>query len=298
MARLRARIVQHVDTDRERNGAPRSYVRRDTELGSWEVAERRPAPDLRGLVSSCRAYAQQRPGPSSHRTLPQPGAPLVISLGARHVIRDRAGRAITRGSFVAGPHDRDVVVEADGFVGLQADLTPLGAFLLVGGGLRELTDQIVELEDILGAADARRLLDDLACEPDPHRRTARLEAALRARLATAPTACPKVTWALDRIERTGGAVPVGVLATELGWSPRHLTRRFTEQVGLPPKRFARVVRFHRAATLLERPDGPGLAEIAQLTGYYDQAHLSNEVRELCGRTPAELRARVISAPPA
>jgi AraC-like DNA-binding protein len=290
--------VQHVEDDRERSRAPRSYIRRDTELGSWEVAERPPAADLRGLVSTCRAYAQQRPVPSSHRTMPMPGVPLVISLGGPHVIRDRAGRVVTRGSFVAGPHERDVVVEADGFVGLQADLTPLGALRLVGGGLHELADEVVELEDILGVADARRLVDDLACEPDPHRRTARLEAALRARLATAPRPCPKVAWALERISRTSGSVPVGLLAGELGWSTRHLTRRFREQVGLPPKRFARVVRFHRAATLLERPDGPGLAEIAQLAGYYDQAHLTNEVRELCGRTPAELRARVVSAAPA
>jgi AraC-like DNA-binding protein len=262
------------------------------------VAERPPAPDLRGLVSSCRAYAQQRPAPSSHRTLPQPGLPLVISLASHHVIRDRTGRAVTRGSFVAGPHDRDVVVEADAFVGLQADLTPLGALRLVGGGLHELTHHVVELEDVLGVAPVERLVDDLGCEPDPLRRTARLEAALRERLAAGPTPCPKVAWALGRIEATSGAVPVGALATELGWSTRHLTRRFREQVGLGPKRFARVVRFHRAAALLERPDGPGLAEVAQLAGYFDQAHLTNEVRELCGRTPAEVRARVLTAPPA
>ncbi|QBI21048.1 AraC family transcriptional regulator [Egibacter rhizosphaerae] len=91
-------------------------------------------------------------------------------------------------------------------------------------------------------------------------------------------------------------MPVGELAAELGWSGRHLTRRFRQHVGLPPKRFARLVRFRRALALLEQADGPSPAEVALLAGYYDQAHLANEVRAMGGRTPAEIRGSVTIDP--
>jgi len=76
----------------------------------------------------------------------------------------------------------------------------------------------------------------------------------------------------------------------VGWSRRHLLGRFREHTGLPPKVFARILRFQRAAALMTRPGGPSLCEIALDCGYYDQAHLNRDFREFSGRTPTELMA--------
>jgi AraC-like DNA-binding protein len=60
---------------------------------------------------------------------------------------------------------------------------------------------------------------------------------------------------------------------------------FREEVGLPPKTIARLLRFERArelAALAEQPDWP---RIALASGYYDQSHLINEFRRVTGRTP-------------
>jgi AraC-like DNA-binding protein len=47
-----------------------------------------------------------------------------------------------------------------------------------------------------------------------------------------------------------------------------------------------VVRFERACTMLERPPPrPGLAEVAAACGYFDQAHMSREWRQLAGCSP-------------
>lgn len=79
---------------------------------------------------------------------------------------------------------------------------------------------------------------------------------------------------------------VAGIAADVGWSRKHLTNRFREQAGLPPKVMARVLRFRRAVDLLGR--GTGLAEAAFASGYYDQAHLNREFRALSGWTPTEL----------
>ena len=88
-------------------------------------------------------------------------------------------------------------------------------------------------------------------------------------------------------ERVGPGAPLrlGLLAAELGVSERHLRRTFTEQVGLAPKQFARIMRLHRAL----RAEGDWSTR-ARLAGYYDQAHLIGEFRALLGITP-EAHAR-------
>jgi AraC-like DNA-binding protein len=82
---------------------------------------------------------------------------------------------------------------------------------------------------------------------------------------------------------------VAELAREVGWSRRHFSERFAREVGLSPKQAARVVRFGRVTAVLRRLGGSGrpggLAEVAQLCGYFDQAHLTNEFRALAGCTP-------------
>ncbi len=57
---------------------------------------------------------------------------------------------------------------------------------------------------------------------------------------------------------------------------------------------ARLVRFQRAAHLLQQPGHRSLVSIALSCGYYDQAHFNREFRELAACTPtvylAQLRA--------
>lgn len=84
---------------------------------------------------------------------------------------------------------------------------------------------------------------------------------------------------------------VGDLADELGWSRRHLVARFREQVGLPPKVLARVLRFQRSLRLRGADGRPRpWAEVALACGYYDQAHLNRDFRQFAGCTPTELLA--------
>jgi len=89
---------------------------------------------------------------------------------------------------------------------------------------------------------------------------------------------------------------VADLAAETGWSRTRLASRFSEQVGISPKRFALVVRFEGARRLLTQGSS-SLAEIAARAGYYDQAHLSRDISALAGCTPAELAGELASDGP-
>lgn len=81
-----------------------------------------------------------------------------------------------------------------------------------------------------------------------------------------------------------GESRVEAVATRLGVTARHLRRAFTEAVGVGPKEFARSARLRRA--LSHTTTSPDWGRIARDAGYYDQAHLVGEFRELMGVTPA------------
>jgi transcriptional regulator GlxA family with amidase domain len=83
-------------------------------------------------------------------------------------------------------------------------------------------------------------------------------------------------------------VRVADIAKGAGFSQRRLIELFTADVGLTPKRFGRVLRFHRA-TALARSAALDWTRVAHECGYYDQAHLIHDFRELAEMTPSDLK---------
>jgi AraC-like DNA-binding protein len=76
------------------------------------------------------------------------------------------------------------------------------------------------------------------------------------------------------------------LAAGLDVSVRHLSRAFTANLGVSPKRFARLARFQRI--LAQCRSGRSWSEIAYVCGLTDQAHLVKEFQDIVGETPTQL----------
>lgn len=255
-----------------------------------------PHPALVRYVLGYSGYREFSSAPLRRRQPPWGGCVLILSFGPPIRLYGPAGPTVPA-SFFAGMHDATVITEFTGAQhGVQVDLTPLGAFTLLGRPMSDLanrTPRIDELDDPELAAMPERLADDGGW-PE---RFARVDAALLGRLDAARTRPdPEVVWAWAQLVRTAGGVGVQALADGTGWSRRHLLDRFRMQVGLAPKATARVLRFQRAARLLVPPSaggGPGvpvprrLADVAATCGYADHAHLVREFRALAGCTPSE-----------
>jgi AraC-like DNA-binding protein len=68
-------------------------------------------------------------------------------------------------------------------------------------------------------------------------------------------------------------------------SARQFQRRFSDQVGMPPKFYARTIRFdHSLRAHRDDPSRPW-TDIVQQAGYFDQAHFTRECRALAGLPP-------------
>lgn len=271
-------------------------TRHTSELGEWEAVHRAPDPRLAPYVTRLSGWAEHTTF-SRRREVPHAGCVLIVNIENRlNVSASGSGHCLNSfHSFFAGLHGGYVVTESNGAGGgIQVDFTPIGAYLFLGIPAHEIADRVVHLEDVLGP-DGSRLTAQLEDTPDWATRFDIVEALVLRRLALAPQADESIAWAWSRIEKSQGLVSISKLSERLGWTPRRLIEGFRQEIGLPPKQMARIVRFSRAVNMLSPDEAPALAEIAATCGYYDQAHLSREFREFAGSTPTQYFDRLMPA---
>jgi len=212
-------------------------------------------------------------GPDLEYTEREPGrdlAPWVQSFWRLRCIRATSLRVlpdgcmdIINGDVVGSLSDALVADMQPGEEAIGVRLRP-GAFTaLYGVPADELTDVRVPLADVVRA---RPLLDAArdADRPDP--------------LAAVAMATPDITG----------------LAKDSGYSARHLRRRVLAASGHSPRKLARIGRMQ---ALLAAGRGESWARTAVQFGYYDEAHMINDVRALADATPQMLLAeRAAPAP--
>jgi AraC family transcriptional regulator len=135
-----------------------------------------------------------------------------------------------------------------GLASIEAVTTALGHHLVREAGVEE--PRPVRIHGGLSAAAKRRVLE-------------LINAALDARLT------------------------VETLAREVGLSPAHFARAFKETLGRAPHQYLLALRLERARRLIETSNA-GLSDIAQRTGFADQAHLTRLFKRAFGTTPGAL----------
>jgi len=265
----------------------------DTELGRWTHTEWRPSTgdaiawavervwDFEGMAT----HPQERVFPSGH-------IELIVQLDDRYLDVLPDGVRPTPVTCVTGIQSRPMVVRAPRrpVRVLAVRLHPCGAWAMLGHPLHELADRTADLDDLLGRA-AAELADRCGCAASGIERVRLTVAWLRRRFlgGAAFPADPAALWVARRITDSAGRESIAALRDETGLSDGRLLALFRQQVGVTPKRLARIHRFHHAIGLLTGSGAP-LARTATEAGYYDQSHMNAEFRELAGLTPRELLA--------
>ncbi|MEU4472988.1 helix-turn-helix domain-containing protein [Micromonospora sp. NPDC023888] len=289
-----------------------------------------PEVSLRPFVDQYVGYREQADLPLVRRESAGVFVVLILGWGAPLDVTDprSAERGASRvDSFVAGTFDGWCTTRTTGVgEGVELLLAPLTARRLLGLPLSELTNRAVGVGQLPGRW-LDRLRGQLAEAATWPERFALLDRVLAGRLAASPPVDARLDWAWRWLVASGGQESVGVLADELGWSRRHLASRFRQEIGLPPKMVARLLRFQQACAALTDvgpnavigpdvgppasagrsaagadPSDPGgvaspgrgqavdWAAVAARCGYYDQSHLIRDFHQFAGATPAALLA--------
>lgn len=266
----------------------------DSDLGCWIATEWRPARDhpLSWVVERVWDFDGWTTYPRE-RVFPNGIVELIIQLDDRYHDVHGTARRLTPATCITGIQTGPMVVEAPPrrcrVVGVR--FQPLGAWAVLEHPLSELTNVTAELQAVVGSA-----ADELAARcHDAENPACRVRHAVswlcdRFRRSTSvPRLSAAVQHAAESIAGARGPVRIGPLRAQVGLNAAQLAATFREQIGVTPKRFARIHRFSRALAMLH--DGsPSLSQIALRAGYYDQPHMNAEFRTFAGLTPRQLLA--------
>lgn len=222
------------------------------------------------------------------RIIPNGQAHLMVNLAEDQFKTYRTARLERMckhsGTVVAGPHAKSAVIDTRAQRWLAAiEFRHGGASRFFSMPMTEISNQIVQLEDVWrsdGALLRERLLD----AGTPALKFRVLEEVLleHFRLEFDPAIQDAITALRD-------GVSVSQVVVRLGFSPRTLERRFSSQVGLTPKRFARVHRLQRVLGVVRSLANPDWCALAAEHGYTDQAHLIHDFHDLADITPSEYK---------
>jgi AraC-like DNA-binding protein len=272
-------------------------VRSGPDESFWEWWERTPSPSLAGLVAGSWAGDAEQ-AIARHRTLPNGELMLLFHLGPGQRLTERDGapcEELVSGAILAGLQERPSTMETferhTRVAGLR--LLPVGAWLLLGGlPQSELVGRILDAEAVLGGgAGLEALRQQMGEARDLGMALELLEAWLEARLTTSRAPAPIAQTAEGLLRAAGGTLRIDALADATSLSTRRLRSVFQREVGVPPKRLARILRFRGALERLATAPAIDLMQLALECGYYDQAHLYRDFRDLADMTPLDYLTR-------
>ena len=260
----------------------------------FQLAFHAPAPDLRGLVElhHCGLRDPASVGRHHIERLPELGGFITYTKELVRLSHRSPELTLRTRLLLWGPsvHTREAISGATHLVATA--LLPGAVFALTGIPSEALLGGPIELEQIWGA-EARTLADRLAAAADPVTQAALLEVAIRERArARAARADAHARSVVDFVAQAHGGLRVADLAKQIGYSERQLRRVLGRWIGLGPKAVGRVVRLRHALRVATAQPTADWARAAATAGYHDQAHLSEECREMTGSPPQRLLASV------
>ncbi|MBN8818204.1 MAG: helix-turn-helix transcriptional regulator [Sphingomonas sp.] len=238
----------------------------------------RPARDLAEIVACFRQRVSPAGVPAITLALPaRPELFVEFYLATPYSARTAAGLDTAPAIALVGP---STAYHTDIRIGGAIDtftikFQPTAMHRLFGLPGRLLVDRAEDARAVeAGFGDLRARLGDVQ---DFGVRVEIAQLWLRNRLRDGREVGP-IDRAARLIRRSSGQVDLDSLAERCGMGARHFRRCFAEAVGVSPKAYSRITRFHAALDFRGRHPDVRWTEIAQRFGYFDQSHMLRDAR--------------------
>jgi AraC-like DNA-binding protein len=246
-----------------------------------------------GALVECLWYWEGAPTPHrQERLLPQAQAALILNLCDAPIAIYEDGAAVrSYGTAVfSGARSNCFTIDCDQqerVVGVQ--FASAGACPFFRMPMSELEDASFDMTDLWGR-EAQWVRERVLAAPTPRAMLEALAVCLEERLCLARRNVvpvhPAVVYMAGELDICDGPGRVQAVTRKIGMSQRRVAQLFHEQVGVSPKTYHRVRRFQHTLQRLRGVRQVNWADLAVDCGYYDQAHLSHDFRQIAGMTPA------------
>jgi AraC-like DNA-binding protein len=250
-----------------------------------------PHPLLRSYIDAYWVMKGDQEGEIDERIYPDGCIDIIYNLGSEFLTDNRSCVLHNEGVYLVGTMLRykDITRELNTTL-LGIRFKPLGfpAFFQFAS-LHEITEKTIEFSRAQ-VPDIRELDEDTLV---------RLDKFFYDRLPSKPNSLYPV---MDTILANKGTIAIEKVAKQHFITPRQLERNFKRDLGVSPKEYANFVRYQHAMQLMKKmPSSENLLDIAIDSGYYDHAHLTNEIKKYSGLLPSQIQKvgffQTINIPP-
>ncbi|MCW3467314.1 helix-turn-helix transcriptional regulator [Chitinophaga nivalis] len=243
-----------------------------------DIREYLPCPKLLPYIDAYWEATSDNSGDKMEKIIPDGCVDLLINLGERFYI-PAAGVWLENGkTYLGGTITRAVFAELPAGMHLQGIRFKPAAFpyFYAYDSLHITTNRFVDF--------------DAAAMPGMAVMAGELPAACNRLLANRfTTPAHSLLPLMDTIRQHKGNMTVQQLAALHYMTVRQLERGFRTYAGLSPKELISIIRYQYAAQLISTAyPHRSLLDIALESGYYDHAHLSNEIKKYAGVAPTRL----------
>lgn len=170
------------------------------------------------------------------------------------------------------------------FLMFRVHFQPGALFRTLGIPLYEFGEDYFDAELILGR-DVRDVSERLATAKSYAEMVEAVEAYLVRTVAGATQKVLPVDRAAGRLTADPRHISLDWLACQACLSPRHFNRKFTERIGVGPKLYSRLLRYHRAHLFKAAHPTIAWPTVAIEFGYTDYQHLVRDFRRFTNTTP-------------
>lgn len=189
-------------------------------------------------------------------------------------------------SFILGQRTKSVNFAAgscDGIISIIIQPWAMGRFLNLNASL--FCDSIFDAFSVI--PEASELLERINNCSNFSMRVTVLEAWLTKKIAAMRYQdLPKLQYFSYSAENTQLHQPlVKSIAANSNLSVRQVERIYNNEIGLSPKKYNSILRFQKSIFIKQTKPEISLAALACMSGYTDQAHMSNDYKKLSGISP-------------
>ena len=259
-----------------------------------------PHPLLQSVVSSLMVFAEQFDNDQQPAEIPYPPLPeQSIFFYARMPIIATihgSGKPITNpNSIIVGPQLQRVNIKlGSDHIVIRVGFHPGGLHRLIGLPMHEIIDEACDMAHFFHQ-QIQQVNEQLFNTLQFEEMIAVVEKFLLAKLHKVKAVTP-FDHAMAVLNSHNGLMPIETVAALACVSLRQFERQCKERIGLPPKIYARLMRFSKAYRMFESKPNLSWTHIAHSCGYFDQMHFIRDCKEFAGVAPTLIAQEVKGSP--
>jgi AraC-like DNA-binding protein len=177
---------------------------------------------------------------------------------------------------------------------VRVDFQPCGLYRLLGIPMKYFYDDVFDANDVMGS-EVQTVNEKLIATSNEEKQKVIVENFLLRKRKNLQKSLP-FDSAIHELMKKNGNITLDKIASLSCLGLRQFERICGERIGIPPKVFARIIRFSKAYRLKESFPAISWTSIAHEAGYFDQMHLIRDFKEFAGVTPHMMDKPILSAP--